>query len=395
MYGKATATTTLSQTPSAASKVLQDDVVAEERYSPVSGSRSARAPVHSRQVASIDELSVGAIEQQFDPTPAASPSPVPSQQGWLPTAVPICRRVFGVDLGDPVSAIALGPSGCMAGTLLGRVWFTGQETEWQAEQLAGYYDEGVRGAFLSEEIAYAACAESCRGWSRMAGHPQAGSMSFRGADNKAVQSVRQVLLREHLACVLFPMSTLVVNLLKREHQPRSFKLLDLGSSTEVIPCDFDGQNLLLIDRSRPSGEPVLRVVQLEQAKHSQVDKLDEGSLLSLAKLWRADCLVYVKGNRLHMYNHLMQKELRQLRGHSAEIIAVDSQDPQTIVTLAANGTVKLWDGDTGRCLLTVDVPEASFFLGFPYHICRRGHFILLSADQGVFLVELQPGTSGV
>lgn len=307
---------------------------------------------------------------------------------------PRCRRIFCSELGDPVSCLCLGPSGCMAGTMLGRVWLVCPETSGQPEQLAAFSDEGVRGLFLDEESGFATFADNCRGWRRLAGHPQAGSLCFRSLDRKTVQSVRHVLQRDSRACVLFPLSSAILNVDRREHHPCAFKLLDLGSSTEVAPCDFDGHSLLLVDRGRGHGPPILRVVQLERNEQTEIDGVPQGLYLSLVKLWGPSCLVYVVGKVLHIYDIQVKQVVRSLHGHAEEIMAVDCQDPQTIVTLSADATVKLWNGNTGECLATLRVPQAGFFLGYPYSITMRGRSILLSADEGAFLLELEGGAVG-
>merc|ERR1719382_103305 len=113
--------------------------------------------------------------------------------------------------------------------------------------------------------------------------------------------------------------------------------------------------------------------------------------MSLAKLWGPDCLAYVLGSVLHIFDYQVGSMRFDLVGHTAEILAVDAQDVDIIATLSSDAVVKLWNGVTGECLHTVQVPEASFFLGYPYSLSVCGQRILVSADEGVYMMELDTG----
>lgn len=282
----------------------------------------------------------------------------------------------------------------MAGTMLGKVWHFSFDSK-QVELLTAYSDEGIRGLFMDEESAYAVLSEGCRGWRRAKPHAQAGAVCFRSLDKKNTQSVKHVLQRGPWACVLFPISSAVVNVPKQKHRHCQFKLFDFGSSTEVAPCDFDGENLAVVDRTHAGGSPIFRLVHLDRNEQTEIDCLPKASSASLVKLWGPECLAYVVGNMLYLFDYQKKVMRHSFRGHRAEIVAVDAQDPDIIASLSTDAVVKLWNGATGECQQTIFVPEASFFLGYPYCLSVQNRRVLVSADEGVYLIELDGGPTEV
>jgi len=275
----------------------------------------------------------------------------------------------------------------MAGTMLGRVWLFSFENK-QVEMLSAFSDEGIRGLYMDEESSYAILNDGCRGWRLSKPHAQVGTVCFRSLDRKNTQNVKHVLQRGAQACVLFPISTTVVNVTRQEHHHCGFKLFDFGSSTEVVPCDFDGETLAVVDRTLAGGNPIFRLVQLARNDITEIDCLPKASSASLVKLWGPDCLAYVVGTVLYLYDYSKKQVRHSLRGHRAEIVAVDARDAEILATLSNDAVVKLWSGTRGDCLQTLFVPEASFFLGYPYCLCVQGRRVLVSADQGVYLLEV-------
>jgi len=297
------------------------------------------------------------------------------------------RYLFPAELGDPFSSIFVNDVGCMAGTMLGRVMLYNFDDR-QVETLASFSDEGIRGLYLDQDAGYATLTDGCKSWTKASPHLQAANLNFRSLDRKNTQSVKNVLQRGPLVCVLFPISSTVVNIAKQDARHRAFKLFDFGSSSEIAPCDFDGETLAIIDRSLLPAPPVFRLIQLERNEHLELDNFPRAEKVTLVRLWGANCLVCVIGSSLLIYDYRKQELKMTLTGHNDEILAVDAQDPEILATLARDATVKLWNGRTGECLEEVQIPEANFFLGYPYCLSVSGHRILASADEGVFLVEL-------
>ncbi|CAE8717943.1 unnamed protein product, partial [Polarella glacialis] len=106
------------------------------------------------------------------------------------------------------------PLHAVKGTLLGKVHLYSFE-ERQAEILAAFSDEGVRGLYLDQENGYATLTDGCKGWRHASPHLQAGAVNFRSLDRKNTQSVKHVLQRGPWACVLFPISSTVVNVTRQ------------------------------------------------------------------------------------------------------------------------------------------------------------------------------------
>merc|ERR1712187_204883 len=127
-------------------------------------------------------------------------------------------------------------------------------------------------------------------------------------------------------------------------------------------------------------------------EHIEVDDMPRAGSASLIKLWGPDCLVYTVGSALHIYDYRKRQLRQSLIGHGAEIVAVDAHGHETIATLSADACVKLWRGATGECLQSLTIPAANFFLRYPYCLRVHARRVVVSADEGVYLVEL--GTSG-
>lgn len=307
----------------------------------------------------------------------------------MPRTSERCSFLFGCELGDPVSAVYLNDHGCLAGTMLGKVWMYSSDTR-KVETLTEFSDEAVRGLYLDEDGGFATLGETCKGWRRTHPHVQTGTTNFRSLDKKNTQSVRHVLQRGSWACVLFPISTTVVNVTRQEYHHRHFKLFDYGgagSASDIAPCDFDGESLVVVDRTTTGAGSVFRVVHLERNECAEVDDLPRGNSVSLVNLWGPSSIICVAGSSLYIYDYAKRQVVRWLTGHRAEVVACDAQDPELIVTMSADATVKLWVGATGVCRHTFHIPEASYFLGYPYCLAMHDKKILASADEGVFLIE--------
>lgn len=299
---------------------------------------------------------------------------------------PRCRFLFAAELGDPITSVHVNEHGCLAGTMLGRVWFFGFESK-EVELLASFSDEGIRGLFMDEDSSYAVLNDQCKGWRMARPHQQVGTVCFRSLDRKNTQTVKHVLMRGSLACVLFPITSFVVNVARQEHHTCNFKLFDYGSSSEVVPCDFDGETLAVVDRTNSGACPVFRLVQLASNDIMEIDYLPKANHTALLKLWGSDSFAYAVGSTLYIYDYRKREVTQSLR-HRAEIVAIDAQDPEIVASLSTDAWVKLWQGTTGSCLQTIFIPEATFFLGYPYCLCLQGRRLAVSADEGAFLLEL-------
>lgn len=304
--------------------------------------------------------------------------------------MPRCRFLFAADIGDPISSIYLGENGCMAGTMLGKVWlysFDPREAR-RVEMLTAFSDEGIRALYLDEDSCCATLTEGCRGWRRVHPHAQLGTICFRSLDKKNTQNVKHVLQRGPLACVIFPTSSTMVHVTKQDHHHCGFKLFDYGSSQDVAPCDFDGESVMVVDRNFNPGIPIFRIIHLEKNESIEVENLPHAANVTIAKLWGPDCLVYIAaGSSAYVYDFRKKVMKYKLSGHTAEIMAVDTQDPEIIATMSSDANVRLWNAHTGDCVQSLSVPEASFFLGYPYLLSMQGQRLMLSCDEGVILWE--------
>jgi len=183
-----------------------------------------------------------------------------------------------------------------------------------------------------------------------------------------------------------------VNVARQEHHTCNFKLFDYGSSSEIVPCDFDGETLAIVDRTNAGASPIFRLVQLANNDIMEVDSLPNANHIALLKLWGSECFAYAVGCTLCIYDYRKQ-EVKQSLLHRAEIVAIDAQDPEIVASLSSDAWIKLWNGATGECMHTLFIPEASFFLGYTYCLCLQGRRVAVSADEGVFLLDF-PATPG-
>lgn len=94
-----------------------------------------------------------------------------------------CRFLFQADLGDPISSIFVNELGCMAGSMLGKVLLYSFQ-EHQVEILSAFSDEGVRGLYLDQDVAFATLTDACKGWQRTPPHMHVSSLNFRSLDKK-------------------------------------------------------------------------------------------------------------------------------------------------------------------------------------------------------------------
>lgn len=310
-----------------------------------------------------------------------------------------CRLVFATDFGDPISCLFLGNTGTTAGTMCGKVWATDFSSD--GELLCSYSEEGVRGLYMDERCCYVISNDGFNVWQRSGlDWTNTGSpVCFRSLDRKYTANARYVVQHGPWACVLFPIYTSSVHVSRREHHHRRFKLSDYGTSGEIGPCDFNGESALFVDRAALRGRASFFVVHLERNEPVYLDELPNVGCVgspwaaapggpSLMKLWGSDCVAYVEGCVLVLYNFRRREIHQELRGHWEEIIAVDAHELTAVATLSRDGFIKLWSGDSGACIRTLHVAGASFSMEFPYYLHWVGQRMAVAADEGVFLINL-------
>jgi len=310
-----------------------------------------------------------------------------------------CRLVFECNFGDPICCLFLSSTGTMAGTTCGRVWANDFSTD--GELLCSWSEEGVRGLYMDETCCYVISNEGFNVWQRrgLGWVDTSSPVCFHALDMKSTANARYVVQRGPWACVLYQGYTSSVHVSRREHYHRQFKLSDYGTSGEVGPCDFNGETALFVDRAALRGRASFFMVHLEKNETVYLDDLPSVGCVgpplgaapggpSLMKLWGLDCVVYVEGSVLVLYNFRRRQIIHEFRDHWDEIVAVDAHELTALATLSRDGVVKRWSGDSGDCIRTLYVAGASFSLGFPYHLHWVDQRIAVAADEGVFLVNL-------
>eukprot|EP00439_Symbiodinium_sp_Y106_P055851 s672_g7.t2 len=160
---------------------------------------------------------------------------LPPASAALEMRMPRSSYLFQADLGDPISCVYVNDFGCMAGTVQGKVMLYNFQ-DGQAEVLTAFSDEGVRGLYMDNEVAYATLMDLCKGWNMEPPHQQSISVNFRNWDRKNSQHVKHILQRGPWACVVFPMASTVMHIPRQEHHQRSLRLFDYGGTgSEVAP----------------------------------------------------------------------------------------------------------------------------------------------------------------
>jgi len=144
-----------------------------------------------------------------------------------------CKFLFPVDLGDPISSIYLSDVGCMAGTMMGRVWLYSFTSKQETQCLTAFSDGGIRACHMEEDACWATVgSEGCRGWKKVQGkwsdQPGPAVVNFQSLDRKNTQkqNVKHVLQRGPLACVIFPTVSTKVDVTTQEYQHYEFKFFD-------------------------------------------------------------------------------------------------------------------------------------------------------------------------
>jgi hypothetical protein len=297
-----------------------------------------------------------------------------------------CRYLFQADLGDPISCVYIGDAACMAGTMMGKAWLFNMVSA-DVEKTHGFSDEGLRSIYCDRQSTYLACSDICQEFRISKPHALVTTRYFSSYNTTG--SLKSVLQNGPKVCIIFLNATVELDLTKGRSQKRPFKSSDLTHATgEVLPCDYDGVRLIVSYRVGDQSSPVYRVVTLERNEHTEIRNLPKADYVSLVKLWGAEYIACVVGRTVQLYDHLEQRSRLVFQGHRAEVLALGTQEVETITSLSADGVVKRWEGRTGVCLHSLKIPQASFWFGYPYCLCTHGSRVLISADEGVFLMEL-------
>eukprot|EP00397_Hematodinium_sp_SG-2012_P031888 GEMP01033897.1.p1 GENE.GEMP01033897.1~~GEMP01033897.1.p1 ORF type:complete len:322 (-),score=42.99 GEMP01033897.1:1108-2073(-) len=300
------------------------------------------------------------------------------------------RLLFANDFGDPISAIYVNDVGCMAGSYLGKVWRYQWDTEhWMI--LAPYSDNSVRSVYMTPLESYAMIGErTIRAWEIEHGVPMKKKLNFDpkapAIGTSSVGSVKFVCGWQHLVVVLYPTTTVVMNLPSCESVTRSFRLFDNGGAARTAcPTDFDGEALVCVDR----GDSIsIKVIYLERNEVFNVVNVPDVDTMSFVKLWGPKCLVYVtKARDVVVYNYTARFAVHRWQ-HKSDVIALDTANPTYIFVLLQNGDVNIWNGDSGKREKTEKCPPGvSFHMGWPYFISVHETHIVVSCDEGVAIVE--------
>uniref|UniRef100_A0A7S1JVM4 Anaphase-promoting complex subunit 4 WD40 domain-containing protein n=1 Tax=Vitrella brassicaformis TaxID=1169539 RepID=A0A7S1JVM4_9ALVE len=308
-----------------------------------------------------------------------------------------CRLLFEGLRGDPVSAIFLTSQGCCAGTLCGRVvahFFEGLHSG-RNLVICSWSEDAVRGVWFTEHCITVTVGDSlCRLYPRAltatGGVPQ--EMAF---EKKAAASVRFVLQRANNVIVLSNGVTLVSDLRDGSQRSLGWKLQDRYTA----PCDWNGANLLLFS-AVPDEQPSIQLLQPEQHQRLVVRDLPRRTrVVTQLKLWGDGRIVFVREGRcIVVFDYKTNLDTHVISGHRGDIVSIAFCDEHRIAAVSNDGTLKIWDitntkSRRGVCTKTVTLRQCSFDLGWSYHMAATDSLVAFSADEGVFLVDLN-GSQG-
>eukprot|EP01066_Platyproteum_vivax_P012166 Platyproteum_vivax@DN5528_c0_g1_i3.p1 len=161
----------------------------------------------------------------------------------------------------------------------------------------------------------------------------------------------------------------------------------------VCPADFDGSNLVIMDKQSDPKKATVSIQSVNGATPMQLSEMylpEESPLVTQIKLWPPDRLVTVyKQKTLVVYNSVTRLLERSWYGHTDDVVALDTSHKDHLVSVGVDSAVCVWDYVNSCCVHRVVVPGITFSLGFPYYVGSNPDLsqIIFTTDEGVMCVS--------
>ncbi|KAF8821025.1 hypothetical protein IE077_002560, partial [Cardiosporidium cionae] len=259
--------------------------------------------------------------------------------------------------------------------------------------LGTYAIDSVRCVFLTRSNAYA-MLNNCR---IIIWNFSDVSRSIRDQnDARLSSSWKFIFQKEELILIVTTRFSVLLNLLSESQKDINFWVMD----RDMTIVDFNGSSLLSIMKE-PKKKSYIHVIEIPQKENEFlfsrnshiIFELDSSSFaknISLACFWEPDCVALVYDyKKIRIYNYKKKALERECEGHKADIIAINGDQSDTLISLSRDRALKVWNRFEKKCIKTYSVKPANFTLGWKYRIQRYKLLIAFSSDQqGVYLMKI-------
>lgn len=300
------------------------------------------------------------------------------------------KFVIPCDYGDAVSALHVTEEYITCGTLLGRVWLYNIASNSRV-LLAGFSDDSVRGVYIEDGTVFATIGDQyCR---RFRINDPVDQLESKFDRRSSSSGFKYVLQKFNQVTIVYPGMTTFVDVTNNQQSMCPYKI---QQPLILNVCPLDAFQYLLLLSEFPSveeDEDVVSKRKLKVVDVSQNTTIFEmmAPRISFAILLDATRIMYVSNRKTHVYDFI-RNELAECK-ISGEIIAASVSGEEGIVTsLFPNGSISVWDSNTGSIMGRGRIDNFCGSLGFPYLIesCLAGpnYLVTVSSDYGVHFVNI-------
>ena len=312
----------------------------------------------------------------------------------------VCKLVVSTEPGDPISTVFADGSVVITGTMLGRIWVYDIQRN-SRRMLAGFSDDAVRGLYVQDGTLYATIGDlHCRQIRLGDPYDQLETKFNRRSTSSGFKYIFQKFGQ---ITIFYPGMTTFMDVLTNSQSMCPFKL---QQAMIMNVCPIDSYQYLLLYSEFPIADvspPPPRKYKVVDVSSGELRCEIPDSHITHAKFVNERCLIYFSGKSFVVFDLITKGELNRFPNfHRSDVMAMDcsiclgeSDCPPFVVSSAVNGSIIVWNYQTGKVVGRATLRQPCFSLGFAY--CLQGSLegtnvhIAVSDDYGVHHVSINSG----
>jgi hypothetical protein len=299
--------------------------------------------------------------------------------------------------GDPISSLFLDGKEIVAGTFLGEVVYYDIGSN-KRRILAGFSDEAIRGLLIQDRTVYATVGDLYCRQIRIQDPLDQLEMKFNRRSTSS--GFKYVLQKFSQVTILYPGMTIFVDVVSNTQSMCPYKL---QQPMVMNVCPVDSFQYQLLFTEFPVSDlcpPPVRKFKLVDVSTGELKCELEDAGISQARFVSSTTLVYFSRNNFVVFDIVSKKERSRFSNfNKSDVVAMDcspcmgDSGRPLVVTVGRNGSIVVWNYDTGKIEAEGRISDPCFSLGYAYCVqcfAEGGVFqIAVSDDYGVYYVELR------
>ena len=299
--------------------------------------------------------------------------------------------VIPAEPGDPISAVFIDENYVASGSHMGKVWVYNIERN-SRRMIAGFSEDAIRGLYIQDGTLYVTVGDQqCRQIRICDPYDQIETRFNRRSTSSGFKYVFQ---KFNQVTVFYPGMTTFIDVVTNSQSMCPFKLQQ-PTILNVCPVDCFQYRVLFSEFAvTDAADPPPRKFKIMDVSTGDLkwQHVDPG--LTQARFISNSQVVYFSVNRLVILNADSGNIDRSFSNfHRSDVVAMDcsmcmgSEGKPFVASVGANGSVCVWNHESGTIVGRGTLSQFSFSLGNPYHVQARAEdarfLITVSDDNGV------------